>query len=108
MAQEPTKVILIPELDKDGKGQFQLELSTHKGGDGRIISAAHGQYVREGMVTFELCGDFSKRYAANAGRATQKTLDAQQAAIFGPDFLPAILAEVKAFYDAKAKKAEGD
>jgi hypothetical protein len=101
MASDVKRVIAMPELDSN-KGQFQLELRTYKGFNGQIVSAAHGQYVRDGMLTFELCGDFSEVYERSNARATQKALEAQHAAAFGPESIAAIQNSVRSFYAAKA------
>jgi hypothetical protein len=78
MANEPKQTIPIPELDSD-RGRFEIELSTRKYASGHLVSAAHGQHVKAGMVTYELYGDFRQVYARTAGRATQAALYAAKA-----------------------------
>lgn len=103
MAQEPKQVIPIPELDNE-QGAAQLEVSTRKYSNGQIVSAAHVQFAKDGMVTFMLYGDFRWTALCTTGRATQKILDHQHATAFNPDELGRIKAEAIAFYAAKRKQ----
>lgn len=103
MAQEPEQVIPIPELDGE-QGAAQLEVSTRKYSNGQIVSAAHVQFAKNGMVTFMMYGDFRKTVLRTSGRATQKTLDQQHSTAFNPDYLTLLKAEVIAFYYDKRKK----
>jgi hypothetical protein len=104
MANEPKQTLPIPELDSE-RGAFEIELSTRKYGNGQIVSAAHGQRVKDGMVTFMLYGDFRQVYARNAGRATQAALNSQHAATFSPAQIEAIRHEAIAFYAAQQARA---
>jgi hypothetical protein len=103
MAREPKQTFPIPALDSE-RGTFEIELSTRKHSNGQIVSAAHGQNVRDGMVTFMLYGDFSKTYMRATGTATQRALDTQHATAFGPAMLPQITADCLAFYAEKNSK----
>jgi hypothetical protein len=102
-AQEPRQIIDIPELNNE-QGAAQMELSTRKYSNGQIVSAAHIHYAKDGMMVFELYGDFSKTMLRIKGRATQKTLDAQQAQAFTPESIAALRVEVLAFYASKRKR----
>lgn len=104
MAQEPKQIIAIPELDS-ATGAAQMELSTEKYDNGRLVSAAHIHFVKDGMITFELCGDFRKVILRTLARATQKNLNTQHANVFTPAAIDALKAEALAFYAAKQKKA---
>ena len=71
MAREPKQIIDIPELNNE-QGAAKLELSTRKYSNGQIVSAAHVSFCRDGMMVFELYGDFSKTMLRIKGRATHK------------------------------------
>ena len=103
MAQEPKQIIPIPELDSEA-GAAQMELSTEKYDTGKIVSAAHIHFVKDGMLTFELCGDFRKVLLRTTARASQKMLDAQHTLVFTPETIEALKAEALAFYAAKKKR----
>jgi len=103
MAREPKQIIDIPELNNE-QGAAKLELSTRKYSNGQIVSAAHVSFCRDGMMVFELYGDFSKTMLRIKGRATQRTLDAQHAQAFTPESIAALKSEVLAFYASKRKR----
>lgn len=104
MAKEPKQIIDIPELN-NGNGAAQLELSTRKYSNGQIVSSAHVHFVKNGMVTFMLYGDFHMTLLCNTARATQKTLDQQHATAFNPDAIERLKAEAIFFYANKRNKA---
>lgn len=104
MATEPRQTVPVSELDTD-RGRFEIELSTRKYGNGQIVSSAHGQFVKDGIVTFLLYGDFRQTYVRTQGRATQAVLNAQHAASFSPAQIAAIRQEAIAFYAAQQAKA---
>ena len=103
MAQEPKQIISIPELDI-AECAAQMELSTEKYDTGQIVSAAHIHFVKDGMITFELYGDFRKVLLRTLARATQKNLNTQHASVFTPAAIDALKAEALAFYAEKRKK----
>ena len=103
MAQEPKQIIEIPELDSEA-GAAQMELSTEKYDNGRLVSAAHIHFVKDGMLTFEVFGDFRKVLLRTLARATQKNLNTQHASVFTPAAIDALKAEALAFYAEKRKK----
>ena len=78
MAQEPKQIIDIPELNNE-QGAAKLEFSTRKYSNGQIVSAAHIQYAKDGMLIFMMYSDFSKtsashqrpRHSKDAGRPTR-------------------------------------
>jgi hypothetical protein len=102
VAQEPKQTIAIPELNSK-EGAAQLTLTTEKYGNGQLVSSAHIYFVRDGLITFEVFGDFRKVLLRTAARATQKALDLQHSSVFTPDAIEALKAEALAFYAAKKK-----
>jgi hypothetical protein len=102
-AQEPKQIIDIPELNNE-QGAAKLELSTRKYSNGQIVSAAHIQYAKDGMLIFMMYSDFSKTVLRIKGRATQKTLDSQHAQAFTPETIAALKVEILAFYASKRKR----
>lgn len=104
MAQEPKQIIAIPALD-NAEGAAQMELSTQKYDNGRLVSAAHIHFVKDGCITFECFGDFRKTVFRTLARATQKNLNTQHASVFTPAAIDALKAEALAFYAAKKKTA---
>jgi hypothetical protein len=108
MANTAKSLILISSLDGE-RGVLQLQLSTRKSENGKLYSSGHVQWAKDRCVTFELCGDYSKTFYTTPTRvtATQKAIDKQHAAVFTPERVEEIKAEVVAFYAAKdAKNAE--
>ena len=103
MAQEPKQIIPMPELNGT-EGRAELEISTRKYSNGQIVSSAHVHFVKDGMVTFMMYGDFRKTVLRSSGRATQKTLNQQHSTVFNPDYLVLLKAEVIAFYYDKRKQ----
>jgi hypothetical protein len=103
VAQEPKQNIAIPELDS-AAGAAQMELSTEKYDDGRLVSAAHLHFVKDGSLTFRVYGDFRKVLLRTLARATQKNLNTQHASVFTPAAIDALKAEALAFYAEKRKK----
>ena len=104
MAQEPKQIIAIPALDS-AEGAAQMELSTRKYANGRLVSAAHIHFVKDGCITFECFGDFRKTVFQALARGTQKNLNTQHSSVFTPAAIDALKAEALAFYAAKQKKA---
>lgn len=89
-----------------GEKNRQLEVSTYKGNRGVVTSFMVGVH-EGGCVSYALFSDYSKtlKHAAYP-RATSKSIrDAHTAALAQ---LPAIVAEVLAFYVAKDAKAAKD
>lgn len=105
MAQEPKQIIAIPELDSK-EGAAQMEVSTQKYDNGRLVSAAHIHFVKDGMITFECFGDFRKTVFQTLARGTQRNLNTQHASVFTPAAIDALKAEALAFYAAKQKGAK--
>jgi hypothetical protein len=103
MAQEPKQIIAIPELDS-AAGAAQMEISTEKYDDGRLVSAAHLHFVKDGSLTFRVYGDFRKVLLRTVARATQKNLNTQHASVFTPAAIDALKTEALAFYAEKRKK----
>ena len=103
MVQAPKQIIPIPELNSDA-GTAEMEISTEKYHTGHIVSVAHIYFKKDGMITFELCGDFRKVLLRKRGTATQRNLDAQHFSVFTPEVLDALKAEALTFYAAKRKK----
>ncbi len=103
MANEPKQTVDLPELN-NGQRQAQLQLRTYKSARG-ILSAAHVHFVKDGFVTFELFGDFSKTLGCFPDRATQKNLDARHAETFTPAQLEILKGQILAFYADKAKRS---
>jgi hypothetical protein len=104
MAQEPKQIIAIPALDSEA-GAAQMELSTQKYDNGRLVSAAHMHFVKDGCITFECFGDFRKTVFQTLARGTQKNLSTQHASVFTSAAIDALKAEALAFYAAKQQKA---
>ena len=102
-AQEPKQLIDIPELNREDT-RAELQIKTYKNDYGQIVSAARVHFVKDGMITFEIFGDFSKTVLRIKGRATQKNLDTQHAQAFTPESIAALKAEVLAFYASKRKR----
>ena len=105
MAQEPKQIIPIPALNIE-EGAAQLTLTTDKYFNGQIVSAAHIYFAKNGMITFELAGDFRKVLLRTRERATQKALDTQHANTFTPEVIEALKAEALAFYAEKRKSKQ--
>ena len=102
MARELQQTIHLPELD-GAQVVAQLELRTYKSSRG-IISAAHVQFAKDGYVTHELFGDFSKTLGCFPDRATQKNLAARHAETFTPWQIEILKGQIVAFYAAKSEK----
>jgi hypothetical protein len=108
MAKEPQTIIAVPELDKDGQAA-QLVLNTMKASSGGITSSAWVQFAGGGVISMEICGDYREYFARVRGlSATQKNLDAQHAAVFTPEKIEQIKANVKAFYEKKKFEERDD
>ena len=103
MANERRQRIDLPELNGP-RGSAQLEIRTYKSTP-HLASLAHVHFAKDGYVTFELFGDFSKSMVRSFDRATQKNLDAQHARVFTPQAIADLKAEAIAFYAAKRSKA---
>jgi hypothetical protein len=81
-----------------------MEISTEKYDDGRLVSAAHLHFVKDGSLTFRVYGDFRKVLLRTLARATQKNLNTQHASVFTPAAIDALKTEALAFYAEKRKK----
>jgi hypothetical protein len=103
MAQEPEQIIPIPELDNEA-GAAEMEISTRKCNKNQLVSAAHIHFVKDGSLTFEVCGDFRKVLSRKRASATQRNLDDQHFSVFTPEAIGALKAEALAFYANKRKK----
>ena len=104
MAQEPEQTISLPALNNE-QGAAQLQLTTNKYSNGQMVSSAHIYFVRDGLITFEVFGDFRKVLLRTTARATQKALDLQHSSVFTPDAIEALKSEAIVFYAAKKKLA---
>ena len=104
-AIDPRTIIPMPALDR-ADGAAQLQLRTWKDSRGLLCSSVSTYFAKDGALTCILFQDFAKVYARNLGRATQKALDSQHAAVFTPAAVDAIKAEVIAFYAARAKEVK--
>ncbi len=102
MAFDRKQRIDVPAFDS-ARGTAQLELRTYKGSR-ELISSAHIHFVRDGMVTFELFGDFSKTLSRSPVRGTQANIDSQHARLFTPQAIDDLKAEAGTFYALKAEK----
>ena len=102
MARELQQTIHLPELD-GAQGTARLQLRTYKSSRG-ILSAAQVEFVKDGFVRFELCGDFSKTLGCFPDRATQKNLAARHAETFTPWQIEILKGQIVAFYAAKSEK----
>lgn len=100
MAKEPKQVIAMPELDNE-HGVAQLVLSTRKMQRG-LGSCAHIQFAKQGMVMFEMYGDY-RQYPGTTlqAAATQKNLDTLHAANFPPVVVDVLKADALVFYARK-------
>lgn len=103
MANDVKQTISMPDLDIDGK-QAQLLLHTYKDDSGKIISATSVHFLENGMIRFEICGDFRKVLRREVGRGTQKVLDAQHLDVFKTETIAVLKAEVADFYARKYPK----
>jgi hypothetical protein len=107
MAQDQKQFIPLEYLNRnDHSGRLEtarLRLETRKSHNGGLYSGANVEFCRDGMVTFELCGDFSIKILHNrAARATQKAIDTQHAQVFTAEAIAGLQDQVKAYYEAKA------
>lgn len=81
-----------------------LQISTHKGSRG-LVTCSSVMKSENGILTFEMFGDFSKRVPYNGVRCTEKTVRELHAQALSVSDLT--MAEAAAFYVAKdAKDAE--
>lgn len=83
-----------------------LAITTTKGDFGKLDTFASVHHVNErGALVFEVCGDFSKRLASVlTPRVTEKDVTAQH--LTALEGIAAVVADVRAFYAAKAKKTQ--
>ena len=102
--------VALPRLDvagdRDQQG-YRVTLSTHKAYRGGGIEArASVARHREGFMTTDLFGDFSRSILKHPSRGTEKairTLHEQALAL-----VPALLDEIESFYTAKRAKAAAE
>lgn len=111
MAHDAITDITMPELDQHAHHEGAraiLNLVTRKGMNG-LHSAASVHFAEpNGIVTFELCGDFRKVLAHDrSARATQKAIDGLHAATFTPEAIESLKIIARAFYVDKAIKQGG-
>jgi hypothetical protein len=102
MAAERTARIYLEALDRNGERAL-LNLSTSKSASG-LLSVASVTFRRpDGIVTFELWGDFRKTVKVDRNaRATQKNIDTQHFGTFTDAYIAELQAEALAFYASKA------
>ena len=103
MAQEPKQIIAIPELDSEA-GAAQMELSTEKYDNGRLVSAAHIHFVKDGMLTLKCLAIFARFFCALSPCHTEEYKHATRQH-FRACRIDALKAEALAFYAAKKKTA---
>lgn len=85
----------------DFDGEQKLTVSTYKGGKGVLTIASVAKHV-DGMMSFEICGDYLKRVMNVEARATEKNVMAQQQQVLG--VLSTLLDDARTFYKIKAAR----
>lgn len=85
----------------DFEGDQKMSLSTYKGGAGVLTIASVAKYT-DGMMSFEICGDYLKRVMNVNARATEKNVLAQHHQALG--VLSTLLDDARTFYKIKAAR----
>lgn len=91
-----TDYVLNPDTPR---GAQVLRIYTGKSSNGVLYTSASVHFVRDGMVTFVVFGDFRKTIQTERERCTEKTVRAQHQRAL--DVVDAIKAEALAFYAKK-------
>ena len=85
------------DITKHGRRAI-LTIKTDKGYRGGVRSGATVAWSDGQFESHLLYGDFDTCQKTTQGRATQKAIDTQHAAVFTPDVVAALVVEAKAFY----------
>lgn len=99
LAMDATQATISAPAHKPG--DRVMTICTYKGPSGMVTHAHCSILGRDGCLTTELFGDFSKRVLLSSSRCTEANVRTQHDAVVGAQCF-ALLAEANAFYAAKS------